>query len=187
MSTKYCRKQSTLRSPGVLVTLKSLLAALRVDYIDFNVYIRHLYVYSDIVICTAYVGVRNWKPSGPTCFNNSNISRVLEPRVFPYLRNCWLSGNQVHLKEPRKGFGVKYLSELMSCQEKARQQSVVPLGHSQNGSGGVVAPGRPADPALAFLFSVTDPWLPFSRLVTGCHTWALTVSSGWRLRNWRYY
>ena len=52
MSTKYCHKQSTLRSPGVLITLKSLLAALRVDYIDFNVYIRHLYVYSDI--CDLY-------------------------------------------------------------------------------------------------------------------------------------
>lgn len=65
---------------------------------------------------------------------------------------------------------MKYLSELVSCQEKARQQSVIPLGHSQNGYGDTVSPGRPADPALAVLFSVTDPWLPFPRLVTGCHT-----------------
>lgn len=50
------------KKSGVLITLKSLLAALWVSYNDFNVYIRHLYVYSDIVICTACVGVREWMP-----------------------------------------------------------------------------------------------------------------------------
>lgn len=88
MSTKYCHKRSTVKSPGVLITLKILLATRWVDWVDFNVYIGHLCVYSDIVMCTAYVGVRNWVSSGPTSFSNSNISRLREPRVFPYLKSC---------------------------------------------------------------------------------------------------
>lgn len=68
------------------------------------------------------LGLRNRVSSGPTCFNNSNISRVLEPHVFLYLENCWLiSGNQTHLKEPRKGFSVNSLSWWVAQRRQGRR------------------------------------------------------------------